>query len=111
MPLALVQKTGVGSSHRSDQQIQLGVSVKIGKHRARRSLTEASYTGRISDVGESPVAKVSEQCVSSTQIAQVNITESIAVVITQSHARAVQQVRVGHDPLVGERICKIHAGR
>src|SRR5439155_9839639 len=58
MTVAVIQEAGIRPSHRGDQQIQITVSVYVGKDRARGSLIRAGHACFFGDVLELPVAEV-----------------------------------------------------
>ena len=58
MTVAVIQEAGIRPSHRGDQQIQITVSVYVGKDRAGGSLIRAGHACFFGDVLELPVAEV-----------------------------------------------------
>ena len=108
MTVAVIQKAGIRPAHRCDQQIQIAVSIHVGKDRACGSLIRAGHAGGFRHICELPVSQIFVERIRSVQIAQINVAKTVAVVIPQRHARTVHQVGVGHGPFLGKRVCEVY---
>src|SRR6266513_6288701 len=111
MTLAVVYENPGAASHRIDQQVQITVSVDVGEDSARRILASATDAGGVRDIFKVPVAEIAEEfVVVAVETAQIDITQAVAVHITERNPRTVQQILVGDRSLIGDEIRKKNRG-
>src|SRR5438874_7275628 len=107
MTLAVVHENPGTASHRIDQQVQIAVSVDVGEDGARRILASATDSGGVRDIFKLAVAEIAEKfVVVAVETAQIDITQAVAVHITERNPRTVQQILVGDRSCIGNKVGK-----
>ncbi len=108
--LAEIEKTGIGSTQRADQQIEQPVAVHVGKDHALGRHVAHADAGAGRRVHKTPLSVIAEKAVGPFGVGEIQVTESVAVEIAGRHAAAVHQVLVRLCPGVSEAVGEEDAG-
>ncbi len=99
MPLAIIKKAGIRPAERSHQQVQVAISIEIGKGGAGGRLIGAGDAGTGGDVLKCPVPPVAIQRIAPLFVAEIKVTKPVAVVISGGQPGTVHQILALHDAL------------
>ena len=102
--LAAIEKAGVRTAQRTDDQIKSAVAIDVGKHRATRSLIGAIHTRARSDIFKLAISEVAVERVGTFEIAEIKVAKTVSIEIPGCDARPVEKVLVRLGVRVGKGV-------
>src|ERR1051326_9077103 len=104
VPLAIIEEQAGSTADGIHQEIEFSIAVDISEDSTGRMLPRASNACRLGDVEEFPIPEVLIKHIRTVDGAKVDVAQTIAIDITQRHARAVLEDAVFACPGVRETI-------
>src|SRR5947207_2664793 len=108
MAMAIVEKTGVGSAKRSNEQIAGAIAVDIREDRGAGGLVRAANPQGAGHILEFPIPQIAKKAAASFQIAEEQITVPVAIEVPCRQTRAIKQILILDGSVVGKMIREIN---
>ena len=91
MSLAVIYEDVGTAAQRIDYQVQVAVAVDVSKNRSGGIQLRTGHSSNRGNVLKFPISQVAIERIRSIQSAEVKIAQSVAIHVTGSHARAIEE--------------------
>ena len=109
--MSVIQEETGAHTNSVDQQVQVAVAIHVRERGAGGKLSGTCHAGTGSNVGEPPSAKIPVEGVVAFQTAEIDITQSVAIHVTERDPGAVEADLVFGSLGIAQHIGEVNAGQ
>ncbi len=107
---SVVHEQRHSAAQRADEQIEIAVSIYVGKDRARGLPSVHCHTGRGGDIPEPPAAEILVERVRALVAREVHVGQPVSVDVAQRHAATLHQMAVPERVFRRDAVDELNSG-
>src|SRR6266404_2088054 len=102
MTFTVVEEGTCAAPNGIDEQVQVAIAIEVRQHSAGRVLVWASDAGRLRDILEFPIPKISIEHIGTLDSTKINVTPPVAIDITERDTGTIFEDAVFGHGFVGK---------